>query len=98
MITGRSATRMNTSIERVFRRLPNGLYKEFYLHYLQFINEDGSLQSSKLDKQIPGRLYKKSDTQISAYGEVEYLFPGDAKPTRLVALGYDIEDTRYGRF
>jgi hypothetical protein len=91
--------RMNTAVERVFRALPNGLFKEIYLHYIHFLNEDGSVRNSKLDKQIEGKLYKLADkNDRSLYGDVEYTFPGDDKPVRLVALGMDMNDQRYGRF
>ena len=96
-----NSEKMNTSIERVFKGpLPDGLYRELYLHFIHFLNEDGSIRSSKLDKQIPGRLYKVagSNNERSMYGEVEYTFPGQDKPVRLISIGPDYSDTRYGRF
>lgn len=91
--------RMTTSVERVFRPLPNGLYREILLKFINFLNSDGSIQSSKLDGQIEGGLYKpaSNDTERSLYGELMYTFPGQDKPVRMLALGKDLADFRYGR-
>lgn len=96
----RTTGRMATTIERVFRPLPNGLFREITLHFINFLNADGSIRSTKLDKEIPGGLYKiaTSDTDRSQYGEVMYQFPGGEKPVRLLCLGRDVGDFRYGRF
>lgn len=91
--------RMTTGIERVFRPTFDGLYREILLHFVHFIDEEGKTISSKLDKEIPGRLFKIAVAgERSQYGEVEYQFPQDDAPVRLVALGIDRNDTRYGRF
>lgn len=91
--------RMTTGIERVFRQTFDGLYREMHLHWIHFLNEEGNVISSKLDKTTKGRLYKiASGDERSLYGEVEYKFPDQELPVRMVALGYDREDERYGRF
>lgn len=96
----RTQLKMCTSMERVFRPLPNGLYREIILHFINFLNEDRSIRSSKLDKEVLGKLYKiaGSDREVSQYGEVSYKFPGDDEPVRLLCIGREMADYRYGRF
>jgi len=90
--------RMTTSIERKFRQLPDGLYREIKLVFTHFLDNDGNIKRSKLDKEITGLLYKIAQPEEhSLYGEVEYVFPDSEKPVRLIALGLDRADTRYGR-
>lgn len=91
--------RMTTGVERVFRETFDGLYREIYLHWIHFLNENGEIIRTKLDKSVKGRLYKvASENEHSLYGEVEYKFPNSEKPVRLIALGLDRNDERYGRF
>jgi len=98
-MAGLRSNRMNTSIERVFRPMPGGVFREIYLHYINFLDENGDILSSKLDKTIEGKLFKIAQgNERSLYGEVEYQFPGTDKPVRLVALSVDYGDLRYGRF
>ena len=90
---------MTTGIERVFRPTFDGLYREILLHWIHFIDEEDKIVSSKLDKSVEGRLYKiATGNERSQYGEVEYKFPNEENPVRLVALGLDRNDQRYGRF
>jgi len=79
---------MNTTVERVFKRTPDGFFLEVYLHFLNFLNEDGSLRSSKLDKEVvTGKLWRAARPgERSSYGEVDYLFPDQTKPTRLLCV------------
>jgi len=98
MINFPRTQRMTTGVERVFRQTFDGLYRELHLHWIHFLNEEGNVVSSKLDKTIKGRLYKiAGENERSLYGEVEYKFPEQEKPVRLVALAHDREDERYGR-
>lgn len=91
--------RISTSIERHFKRMPDGLYQEVYLHYINFLNESGGIIKSKLDKTIKGKLYKVAqDGERSPYGEVDHIFPGTTEPVRLVALAMGYRDQVYGRF
>lgn len=91
-------TRINTSIERHFRPMPDGLFQEVHLHYINFLNEAGEIIKSKLDKTIPGKLYKIAQgNERSQYGEAEYTFPGTTKRVRLIALGMGYRDQVYGR-
>lgn len=85
----RTQGRMTTGIERAFRRTPDGYYREVFLHFIHFTDPKG-YKSSKLDKMIPGKLWKVArPDERSMYGECEYVFPDseDGKPTRLVCLG-----------
>jgi len=91
--------RMTTGIERVFRPIKDGLYREIYLHWIHFLNESDEIVSSKLDKSIKGKLYKiAKGNERSMYGEVEYKFPHAEEPVRLIALGIDNQNDGYGRF
>jgi len=89
--------RMTTGIERYFRPLriqgyagPQ-IYKEVYMHYIHFLNEDGTVQRSKLDKTTDGKFFKEAvnNTERSMWGEAEYTFP-DGNTKRLLALGTDM--------
>ncbi len=90
---------MTTGVERTFRKTFDGLYREIFLHFIHFLDENGNIVSSKLDKSINGKLYKIAEgNERSLYGEVEYKLPDQEKPVRLLALAIDRNDTRYGRF
>lgn len=92
--------RMTTGVERVFRptREP-GFYREIYLHWIHFLNENSEIVSSKLDKSIKGKLYRiAKGNERSMYGEVEYKFPNAEEPVRLIAIGIDYQNDGYGRF
>lgn len=88
MTLPRALGNMNTTIERVFKRTPEGFFRESYLHFLNFLNEDGSLRSSRLEKEIvTGRMWKVARPgERSSYGEVDYMFPGEIKATRLICI------------
>ena len=89
--------KMTTGIERAFRPLNINnytgpqIYREIYMHYLHFLNEDGTVKKSKLDKMIEGKFFKEASNNVerSLYGEVEYQFP-DGQTKRLLALGTDM--------
>lgn len=87
----RTLGRMSTTVERVFRRTPEGYYREITLHFLNFLAEDGSLKSSKLDKEIHGALWKVARPgERSNNGEVDTILPGTDHPVRLVCLGHNL--------
>lgn len=91
--------RMTTGIERVFAptREP-GVYQEIYQHFIHFLDSDGNKVRSKLEKQIPGQIYRvinEGENFRSLHGEVEYEFP-DGVTRRLVALAMNHDDMRYG--
>lgn len=91
--------RMTTTMERVFRKTFDGLYREIYLHWVNFLDDNGKIVRTKLDKSVKGRLYKiAGPNEHSSYGEVEYKFPDSEEPVRLLALGVDRNDQTYGRF
>jgi len=95
----RTQGRLCTTVERVFRPLPDGLFREITLHFINFFNEDGSIKSTKLDNEIVGGLYRlaKNDQERSQYGEVFYQFPEGTEPVRLLAIGREYRDYNYGR-
>jgi len=69
---------------------PEQFFREFWLHFIHFTDEATGNKSSKLDKMIPGKLYKIARPgERSSWGEAEFVFPEseDGKPTRLVCLG-----------
>lgn len=92
--------KMNTGIERVFRPTKDpGVYQEVLLHFIHFIDAEGKLIRSKLEKQIPGKLFRelREDEQHyrSTEGKVEYTFPnGETKI--LLGLSMTYGDRHYG--
>jgi hypothetical protein len=88
MTLPRTLGKMSTTIEKVFRMNREGYYVEIHLHFLNFLNEDGSLRSSKIDREIvTGRIWKKAKPgERSLYGEEDYIFPNESKPTRLLCI------------
>ncbi len=87
-------TKMISGIERVFRPLRlqgyvgNDIYQEVYMHYIHFLNEDGSVRKSKLDHMENGKIWVESGGRRSLYGECEYVFP-DGTKKHLIAIGTD---------
>lgn len=88
MTLPRTLGKMNTKVQRVFRRTPDGYFLEIMLHFLEFYNEDGSLRSSKLDKEVSsGKFWRVARPgERSPYGEADYLFPDQAQPIRLICV------------
>lgn len=84
----RALGKMNSSVQRVFRKTKEGFFLEFYLHFINFLNEDGSLRSSKLDRETTtGRLWRPARAgERSSYGEVDYKFPELPHPIRLICV------------
>lgn len=84
--------KMTTGIERIFRRVtPVGqqpvLYREFMLHFIHYLDKDGSKLSTKLDKTIPGMYYREAGpNEHSLYGEYNYTFPEDGITRHIVAV------------
>jgi len=87
-------SKMSSGIERVFRPVRvngyvgNQLYQEVHMHYIHFLNEDGTVRKSKLDRMENGKLWMESTGQRSLYGECDYAFP-DGTTKRLILLGTD---------
>lgn len=87
---------MTTGLERAFRPvfIPGyhgpQIYREIHMHYIHFLNEDGSVIKSKLDKMIEGKFFKEAINNVerSVHGETEYQFP-DGQVKRLLALYTD---------
>lgn len=85
--------RMTTGLERVFRKVsPPGqtpeVYREFMLHFIHYLDKDGTKLSSKLDKTIPGGYYREAQpNEHSAYGEeYTYTFPHDGVTRRIICI------------
>jgi hypothetical protein len=84
--------RMTTGIERVFRRVtPHGqtpvMYREFMLHFIHFLDTDGTKLKTKLDKTVPGMYYREAGpNEHSLYGEYTYTFPEDGIARHIVAV------------
>lgn len=84
--------KMSTGIERVFRRVtPHGqtpvLYREFMLHFIHYLDTDGTKLKSKLDKTVPGMYYREAGpNEHSLYGEYTYTFPEDGVTRHIVAI------------
>jgi hypothetical protein len=89
---------MTSGVERVYRRASRTreIYREIYLHWIHWLDENGTIVSSKLDKETKGGLWIPHPTQRSSQGEASYTFPGDENPTRLIALRGDWDSSRYG--
>jgi len=85
-------SKMSAGIERVYRPIPNkeGVFREIILHWIHFLDPNtGEVVSSKLDRQIPSRLYKiAGNNERSLYGEVTYTFP-DGVARRLIGVNED---------
>ena len=87
--------KMTTGMERIFRRVsPPGvnpvIYQEFMLHFIHYMDTDGSKLRTKLDKSIPGMYYREAGpTEHSLYGEYTYTFPEDQVTRRIIAIPRD---------
>lgn len=80
---------LSTSIERVFRHLPSGLYQEFYLFFIHNLDiQSRNILSSKLDKIIVGKLYRKGSSEERAiFGdEVTFHFPNEEKSSNMIPV------------
>lgn len=83
----RTLGRMSSSVERVFRYTQEGLYREVWLHWIHFLDEEGQLKSTKLDKTIQGKLWKiAKPNERSVFGECMHKFPEIKEPVRLVCI------------
>lgn len=85
-------TRMTTGVERIFRRVtPAGqtpvMYQEFMLHFIHFLDTDGTKLRTKLDKSVAGMYYREAGpNEHSLYGEYNYTFPEDGITRHIVAV------------
>lgn len=84
--------RMTTGVERIFRRVtPHGqspvMYQEFMLHFIHYLDTDGTKLKTKLDKTAPGMYYREARPhEHSNYGEYTYTFPEDGVTRRIIAV------------
>lgn len=78
--------RYSTSIERVFRKRPDGLWQEYLNHFVHMTDVSGN-KASKLDKTMMGRVYKEANAnEHSMHGEAEHIDVNTGAKLRLVAL------------
>lgn len=83
----RTLGKMTTSVQKTFRRTPEGFYLEVDMHFIQFLNEDGSLRSQKLDYERHLDLWRIArDGERSPYGELMWMVPEHERPVRLICI------------
>jgi hypothetical protein len=83
----RTTGRMTTCIERVFRPIGNGFFREVFMHFIKFMNEDGTTKSMKLEKEEERGVWKEPEgDERSRIAETTFVFPGDTKPRRLICV------------
>lgn len=83
----RTLGRMKMTTERVFRKVDTNLFREYNMYFINFLNEDGTLRSQKLDKEVRGGLWRvATDKERSAFGECLHLFPDTDTPVRLICI------------
>lgn len=86
---------MTTGFERFFKPMTYQgqfiIYQEMMHQYIHFLNDDGVVVSSKLDKIIPGKFYKEAgEGERTLDGLVTYKFPnGETKI--LIGLRQDVD-------
>jgi len=85
-------TKMTTGIERFFKPMTYQegryiIYQEMIHQYIHFLDANGMVTSSKLDKVIPGEYYREATNlaEGSMNGVIEYTFPTGEKK-RLIGL------------
>lgn len=94
-MSGRFGSKMTTGFERFFKPMTfQGqflIYQEMLHQYIHFLDDEGNVLSSKLDKIIPGKYYKEAnDGERTLDGVISYTFPnGDTKV--LVGLRQDVD-------
>ncbi len=87
MTLPRTLGRMTTCVDRVFRPIGNGLFQEVYMHFIKFMNEDGTTKNMKLEKEELRGIWREPKAgERSREGETTFVFPGDAKPRRLICI------------
>jgi len=77
--------RVYTSMERTFKKRPDGLYQEYINHFIHFVDAQGN-KTDKLDKTMVGRVFKEDNVHHSVHGEAVYTFADDGQTRRLIAL------------
>ena len=80
---------LRTSIERIFKHKPNGLYQEFTLFFVHIVDvNSGNILSSRLDRVVPGKMYRKGTTEERAlFGdEIKYFIKGEESPVNFIPV------------
>ena len=78
---------IKTTFEPRFIKRSDGLYQENIYHYITFI--DGDKSTKRLDKIMPGKLYREDNQFHSVNGEAVVTMEEDGITRRLIALGND---------
>lgn len=79
--------RWRPGIERTFRMVENGIFRELMFYFLHKVNEGGDIVSTKIDKVEHGRLYKIArQGERSLYGQYDWILP-DGQEVVLIGLG-----------
>lgn len=87
MTISRTFGRMRTAYKTVFRRLLDGTFLEIRLHLTQFLHDDGTLKSERLEKEEERGIWKLGkEGERSLIGETLHKFPDQEKPVRLVCI------------
>lgn len=79
--------RWRAGIEKTFRYVEPGIYREMTIFLLHKTNEGGEILSTKIDKIEHGLLYKIARPgENSLYGQYNWVLP-DGQEVVLVGLG-----------
>jgi hypothetical protein len=82
-----SLVKVKSTFEKHFKLKPNGLYQEFTLFFVHVVDEGtGDILSSKLDKVILGKLYRKGNVDERAiFGdEITFHFKNEKTPSKMI--------------
>ena len=77
--------RVYTSVERTFKKRKDGFYQEIFNHFIHMTNHLG-VETTKLDRQVIGKVYKEETEHRSVSGEATYTFEDDGLTRRLIAI------------
>lgn len=89
-----------TSIEKIFKHKPNGLYQEFTLFFIHTVDmNSGNILSSKLDKVIVGKMYRKgaADEQALFGDEIKFFLKGEETPISFIPA-INLNELSYRRY
>lgn len=80
---------LKTSMEKLFKHKPNGLYQEFTLFFVHTIDiNSGNILNSRLDKVIAGKMYRKGppDERALFGDEIKYFLKGEESPINFIPV------------
>lgn len=88
-----------TSMEKIFKHKPSGLYQEYILFFIHNVDSNtGNIVNSILDKVIIGKLYRKgSITEKALFGnEIKYFIKGERDPINFIPI-VNVNELSYRR-